>query len=102
MPGGRGSVRGVREAYLLHGLLRVAQRTGDRARQKRIRNKQIAYFGSYGWSGGARRELEQLAEGLKWDLVDTLEFHGGPTEELLHKAAQFGARFAELVQSSDV
>ena len=72
------------------------------ARQKRIRNKQLAYFGSYGWSGGARRELEQLAEGLKWDVVDTFEFHGGPTEESLHKAAQFGARFAELVQSSEV
>ena len=34
------------------------------ARQKRIRNKQIAYFGSYGWSGGARRELEQIVDGL--------------------------------------
>jgi anaerobic nitric oxide reductase flavorubredoxin len=71
------------------------------ARQKRIRNKQIAYFGSYGWSGGARRELEQIVEGLKWDLVDTFEFQGGPSEELLHKAAQFGARFAEQIQSSE-
>jgi anaerobic nitric oxide reductase flavorubredoxin len=72
------------------------------ARQKRIRNKQVAYFGSYGWSGGARRELEQLAEGLKWDLVDTFEFAGGPTKESLHKAAQFGARFGELIQSAEV
>jgi anaerobic nitric oxide reductase flavorubredoxin len=71
------------------------------ARQKRIRNKQIAYFGSYGWSGGARRELEQIVEGLKWDLVDTFEFQGGPSEESLHKAAQFGARFAEQIQSSE-
>ena len=72
------------------------------ARQKRIRNKQVAYFGSYGWSGGARREVEQLAEGLKWDVVDTFEFAGGPTKESLHKAAQFGARFAELIQSTEV
>jgi flavorubredoxin len=68
------------------------------ARQKRIRNKQIAYFGSYGWSGGARRELEKLAGDLKWDLVDAYEFQGGPTEEALHKAARFGARFGKLIQ----
>ena len=67
------------------------------ARQKRIRNKQTAYFGSFGWSGGARRELEQLAGELKWDLVDTFEFRGGPTKESLHKAEQFGIRFAEAV-----
>jgi flavorubredoxin len=72
------------------------------ARQKRIRNKQVAYFGSYGWSGGARRELEQLAEGLKWEMADTFEFGGGPTEENLHQGAQFGARFAELIQSTDL
>lgn len=71
------------------------------AEQKHIRNKQVAYFGSYGWSGGARRELEQLAEGLKWNLVDTFEFHGGPTKELLHKAEQFGASFAELIRSTE-
>jgi flavorubredoxin len=77
------------------GLFPVMAQTLDMAGQKRIRNKKLAYFGSYGWSGGARRELERIAEDLKWDVVDTLEFVGGPTEENLRAAALFGARFAE-------
>jgi anaerobic nitric oxide reductase flavorubredoxin len=71
------------------------------AQQKRIRNKQVAYFGSYGWSGGARRDVEGLAEELKWDLVDTFEFRGGPKEESLHKAEQFGINFAKMLQSPE-
>ena len=68
------------------------------AAHKHIRNKKVAYFGSYGWSGGARRNLEKIIEPLKWDLVDTLEFGGSPTEEELKKGEEFGRRFATLVR----
>ena len=36
----------------------------DMAGHKRLRNKQVAMFGSYGWSGGARRVVEQRVEEL--------------------------------------
>ena len=65
---------------------------------KRVTNKKAAYFGSYGWSGGAQRHFERLIEPLKWDLVDTLEFSGGPTEEDLEKGKALGAHIARVVK----
>ncbi len=70
----------------------------DMAAQKHIRNKKVAYFGSYGWSGGAQREFERLVETLKWELTESFTFAGGPTEEDLRHGEEFGARFARLVQ----
>jgi anaerobic nitric oxide reductase flavorubredoxin len=70
----------------------------DMAAQKRIRNKKVARFGSYGWSGGAQRHFERIIEPLKWELVDSFEFNGGPTEEDLRHGEEFGAGFARLVK----
>ena len=70
----------------------------DMAAQKRIRDKKVARFGSYGWSGGAQRHFERLIEPLKWDLVDTLEFSGGPTEEDLKKGEALGAHIARVIK----
>lgn len=64
------------------------------ANTKRIKNKQVARFGSYGWSGGAQRRFEQVIEPLEWDLFDSFEFRGGPTEDDLRHGEEFGARFA--------
>lgn len=71
----------------------------DIAAHKRIRNKKAARFGSYGWSGGAQRDFERIIEPLKWELVDTFEFNGGPTEEDLKHGEDFGARFARVIQT---
>ena len=68
------------------------------AATKRIFNKKIARFGSYGWSGGALRRLKQLVERLKWDLTDFFEFQGGPTDDDLKHGEEFGARFARLIK----
>jgi flavorubredoxin len=72
------------------------------AATKRIHNKLVARFGSYGWSGGAQRHLERLIEPLKWNLVDSFEFIGGPTDEDLRHGEEFGAHFARLVKSGPV
>lgn len=69
----------------------------DMAAHKRIRNKQVARFGSYGWGGGAQRDFERIIEPLKWELVESFEFIGGPTEEGLKHGEEFGARFARLI-----
>jgi flavorubredoxin len=72
----------------------------DMAARKRIRNKQVARFGSYGWSGGAQRDFERIIKPLQWELVDSFEFSGGPTEEDLRHGEEFGARFAKLIQAA--
>ena len=72
----------------------------DVVAHKRIRNKKVARFGSYGWSGGAQQHLERLIEPLKWELVESFEFIGGPTQEDLEHGEEFGARFARLIKAS--
>ncbi len=69
----------------------------EMAALKRIRNKLVARFGSYGWGGGAQRHFERLIELLKWELVESFEFAGGPTEEDLRSGEEFGARFARRI-----
>ena len=64
---------------------------------KRIMNKKAAMFGSFGWSGGALKKIKSLIEPLKWDLLDTFEFQGGPTSDDLKKGEQFGAEFARKI-----
>ena len=65
---------------------------------KRIMNKKMAMFGSYGWSGGALRELKKITEAVKWELTDSLTFIGKPTAEDLKRGEDFGAAFAELLK----
>jgi anaerobic nitric oxide reductase flavorubredoxin len=67
----------------------------ETAVHKRIMNRKAAYFGSYGWSKGALRGLEQLTEPLKWEWLDTLEFAGATTKDNLHQGEAFGERFAQ-------
>jgi flavorubredoxin len=52
----------------------------DELGRKRITNKSAFRFGSFGWSGGAEKELLELMEKhrLKWELVDSVEFKGAP------------------------
>lgn len=71
------------------------------AAQKHIKNKKVAYFGSYGWSGGARKNLEKIIEPLKWEMVDVFECKGGPTEADLKRAEEFGRKFAESIVKED-
>jgi flavorubredoxin len=70
----------------------------DMVATKRIQNKQVARFGSYGWSGGAQRHFERLIEPLKWELTDSFEFTGSPTQDDLQYGEEFGARFARLIK----
>lgn len=55
--------------------------------RKRISNKVALRLGSYGWTGGAERELHEIIEryNMKWDLADSVEFEGMPKEEDLKK-----------------
>jgi flavorubredoxin len=71
------------------------QSTLEEAGIKRVINKKAAIFGSYGWSGGAEKKIRSIIEPLKWEVTDTFLFQGGPTDEDLKKALEFGENFAK-------
>lgn len=66
--------------------------------KKRIVARKAAFFGSYGWSGGALKELKGIIEPAKWELWGELVFRGHPTREDLRRGQEFGQKFAEEVQ----
>jgi flavorubredoxin len=70
----------------------------DIAGRKRIRDRKVAYFGSYGWSGGARREIANLAEELHWELAESWEFPGGVSHKELAKGEELGYNFAQSLK----
>lgn len=72
----------------------------DIAIHKGLRNRKAAFFGSYGWVGGAVKNLERIIEPAQWNLIDSLEFVGGPTKENLRKGEEFGAKFAEIIKNA--
>jgi len=55
--------------------------------RKRITGKAAFRFGSYGWSGGAEKELHEIIErnNMKWDFIESVEFEGAPKKEDLDK-----------------
>lgn len=66
----------------------------DVAARKKVQNRKAAYFGSYGWGGGGEQEFRRLAEAMKWEVLETFTFRGGPTVEDLRRGEEFGERFA--------
>jgi len=53
--------------------------------RKRITGKAAFRFGSYGWSGGAEKELHAIIKRNKmnWNLIESVEFKGAPKKEEL-------------------
>jgi len=51
--------------------------------KKKVNNRKVFRLGSFGWSGGAQRELDDINSRLKMnmDFVDPVEYKGAPTEE---------------------
>jgi anaerobic nitric oxide reductase flavorubredoxin len=67
---------------------------------KRIAGRPAAYFGSYGWSGGALKDLKRIVEPARWDIQETLEFVGSPTGDDLKRGEELGRRFAEKLKGT--
>ena len=65
--------------------------------RKKITGKVAFRFGSYGWSGGAEKELNEIIERNKmnWSFIESVEFEGAPKEEDL---AKIEAKVLELIE----
>lgn len=50
--------------------------------KKKVNNRKAFRFGSYGWSGGAQRELDDIMTRLSmnWEFLEPVEFIGLPSE----------------------
>ncbi len=67
---------------------------------KRITGRPAAYFGSYGWSGGALKDMKRIVEPAKWQVLQALEITGSPTHDDLKKGEDLGRAFAEMLKAS--
>lgn len=73
----------------------------DEIFKKKAFNRKAFHFGSYGWSGGARKELEELVERsrCKWDFLESVEFQGRPTTQDIALICERGRELAQQVKS---
>ncbi len=55
--------------------------------KKKVLNRHAFRFGSFGWSGGAQKELDEIMQRYKtgWNFVESLEFMGKPDDSDLKK-----------------
>ena len=65
----------------------------------RPKEKIGAFFGSYGWGGGAKRAADAELKAAGFDLVDSdLDFVFKPTDEELKRSEEFGREIAKRVK----
>lgn len=83
------------EASMFPAVFSILQMIED----KGIKNRKSARFGSYGWSGGAQKDFEEIAEKLNWEIIDSFEFRGGPSEDELKSGLEFGRNFGDSIKN---
>ncbi|MGI6657025.1 MAG: FprA family A-type flavoprotein [Desulfobulbus sp.] len=54
--------------------------TIDELLVKKVTNKKVFRFGSFGWSGGAQKDFETRTEKSGWDILGHYEWQGAPTD----------------------
>ena len=64
-------------------------------RNKRMGNRALGVFGSFGWSGGAMAQLRELGEDPGWRLVEpAVEARGAPSDQDLERCRALGRELA--------
>ena len=72
----------------------------DEVLKKKALNRKAFHFGSYGWSGGAAKELTELCARHRshWEFIEPHEFMGMPTRNDLDLLRRRGAELAVAVK----
>lgn len=72
----------------------------DEIGRKMMKGKLALRLGSYGWSGGAQRELDELLElhKLNWTQLDPVEFKGAMNDEEKDLIFQRGLELGQMVK----
>jgi anaerobic nitric oxide reductase flavorubredoxin len=76
--------------------------TVDELGRKAVTGKLALRLGSFGWSGGAQRELEEIIDHHKmgWHFLEPVEFKGAPSHKDLQLACQRGSELARKVKEA--
>ncbi len=65
------------------------------------KNKIAGAFGSFGWSGGAVKNMESIFQEMKAEIFEPgISFKYVPTEEELNSCFEFGKRFAQKMKQA--
>jgi flavorubredoxin len=74
----------------------------DEIGRKRIVGRKAFRFGSFGWYGGAEKELHEINDRLKmkWDFLPSVEFQGSPKEEHVEEISERGRELARQVKAA--
>ncbi len=69
----------------------------DEIGKKKVQNRKAFRMGSYGWSGGAQKELDEILarNKMNWDFLEPVEFKGNASESELSKIEE---RVRQLVK----
>ncbi|MDR2159618.1 MAG: FprA family A-type flavoprotein [Treponema sp.] len=73
----------------------------DIFRRKHLYGKRVLRIGSWGWVGGAKKDYEAAVELLKWDNLESIEWAGAPTPEILAGLEEGGRKLAEIVKDGE-
>lgn len=73
----------------------------DEIGRKKTLNRKAFRFGSYGWSGGAQKELDEIVarNKMNWEFLAPVEFRGAPTPEDIDLIRQRGKELAVAVKN---
>ena len=68
--------------------------------RKGVIGKKAFRFGSYGWSGGAQKELDEIMSRwrLDWEFLPPCEFKGRPQQEAFDAIYERGAQLARQIK----
>jgi len=67
-------------------------------RALRPRAKLAAFFGSFGWGGGAARQAKEMLEPAGFEILDVLDIKGAPDDKALEAAKELGRKVAQRIK----
>ncbi|TCK98287.1 flavorubredoxin [Natranaerovirga hydrolytica] len=74
----------------------------DELGKKKVTKRKAFRLGSYGWSGGAQRELDEIMtkQRMNWEFIDPVEFKGSPSQEDLKQIENQVKELVKLVKET--
>lgn len=71
-------------------------------KSKQMQRRSLGIFGSYGWSGGAVKELREFAQSPGWNLVEPeVEARCAPKEDTLKLCLELGKNLGEAILEAE-
>jgi anaerobic nitric oxide reductase flavorubredoxin len=65
---------------------------------KKVKNKKVLRVGSFGWIGGAEKDFRSRTEKAGWDIMDSIEFQGCPTEQEILKIEKAAKELGKIIR----